>query len=534
MTKVSASLITTIALLGCFLHTTPSIAQECTGLPIFNLCLFGQQPEYTGLDADKSILGIRHSTKKPLMPDDLYEVDVTCGKVKLQTYDDWKPFVQKNLATSHIIALTTTKLSQPELPKDAKAAITVFSVAGDRAKRQIFINDKCDTKFVISGREHLYVAATANQTETNTPGPLTSAVFSLIQVALPILPLFSGTKIATTVLGDVVKTEDPAKKLLSQLDKGTTITKSDNVYQGKNTIETPYSRTVVAISKIKSVIETGDSDLVGAYEKSVNEARANLKLDAIADNMLQQQCRQFTAGLRDRNLSPKDISYGLVILTQLSGFDRAKTVKCMGRDYALLALQHSGLWTRYNDKVYTEADAKVVFNEDPAVPLQPEFKAVVNTLEFAMKYLGRYTRSRGTSSANLNKYIADEVRLINLDETFGELTEGTSWSRDKFTENFVAKKFLRVGCLASDTEALGFFLAFMSTSDKQSTFKAEDAIAVRFWIDQRMSINRAKVERDTGLVEKALQARQSRTCGDGSLTVEAPPKQKADGIAMRK
>jgi hypothetical protein len=424
---------------------------------------------------------ITHESKRPLNADDLYEVTVTCNRVNLPQHPDWQPFVQQTLATSHIIALTDKKLASAELPKDGRALITVFSLAGNRPNRQKFINDTCSTNFLLSGRETLYLGATANRTEANAPGPVTSLIFRLIQVAVPVLPLFKASQVARTILGDVSQTEDPLKKLFSELDNGETITISEPLTQGKNLIETRYSRVTVSVDKIKSVIDIGA--LLQPFENSMKEAKANLNLDAAADDAVKQKCLAFANGLRDRNLSSRDISYGLVLIVELSGLNQTKTLSCMGKTYALPALEHKKLWGRWDGPTYTEAIAKTVFASDGPVLVQPKFEDIKQTLQFAVKTLGQYVQTRGTSGGGINNYVAEQVRVVNLADVFSpDITEATM-IRSDLLGTLIARNFLRVGCMNSDTEALAMILAFKVKSDGQNKFADDDAIAVRIWID---------------------------------------------------
>jgi hypothetical protein len=509
--------------------------------PLFGgSCFFPKKPDTLVLDpAQKNqFLKIRHETKKKLIPTELYKVNLTCDQVHIKGLRDWQPFIQTTLATSHIVALTTTKLSSSDLPKDARASVTVFSVAGDRKNRQIFLNDNCSVDFAISGRDHLFIAATANQTSSNQPGPLAAGISSLISVALPIFPLFKGLALAANVLTDVSKSEGATKDLFSQLDQGMTVTVADDLFQDRNWIETPYSRVTVKISKIKSVVE--DDDLRDPYETTVKDAKATMKLDTLPDATLEQGCNQFINLMRDRNLSTKDISYGLVMLTRLYGFDKPKTLTCMTSAFALPALDHHDLWDRYGGEIYNQGDAEARFPKPTLAPAQPDrFESVRVDLEFAVEALGTYVQTAGKEDGGLDKHITDNVHVINLASDFATRTEGADWTRKQFIDAFVAKGFTNVGCLTSDTVGIGLFLAFKppkgdakkgdagkgakDAEDTYRTFTQDDAVAFHVWVDGQKRITRVQAEKDSGLVEQALTNRKSRSCGDGSLKV-APVK----------
>lgn len=515
-------------------------ADQCSGLQLGPLCISGEKPERSPLDpADKDkLLRISNKGAKKLNENELYKVNLTCGRVKKPSnLSDWKPFIQTTVATSHVVALTSTQLASSELPKDGKAYVTVFAVSGDQTKRQVFLNDRCEAHFAISGRDTLWLDATANQTSTNQPGPLTSGIISLIQVAIPILPLFKGLTAAATIFGDVTKSEDASKNLFSELNKGITVTQSKPVYQGDNIVLTPYSQVTVQVAKIKSVSD--DPDLRGAYENSVKDAKATLKLDNLSADLLEQGCNQFTALMQDRNLSTQDIAYGLVMLTQLSGFGRDKTLTCMGKIYALEALKYEALWKRYKGFVYNEDDAKARFANTPLAPAQPtDFSKVDSALDFALNYLGSYSTSNGVVtdkvSAGLQKHFAENIYVINETNRFAPLTEGDKWTRDAFLKAFLPTDgtIWRVGCLTSDTEGIGLFLAFSAKKKDQTDFKDQDAIAFRIWVDGDIAIAWVKVQDQGGLVEKALAAQGgTRNCGSG-LTVQPLPKPPAQAASQ--
>lgn len=331
-------------------------------------CLLGQPDAGDGMPQNDSLLYITHSSKTKLNKGDLYAVTITCSVKNTLPNGSWNPFVQKNLVTSHLVALTTTKLSQPDLPTPDKsrATLTVFSVSGDDKSRKVFLNENCASSFLVSGRETLFIAATASQATTNTPGALTRLIYEAIQVAVPILPLIQGTALVGTMAGDIAKTQDPLNKVVSELDKGRTYTKGDDLFIGDNVIRTPYSRVIVNVSKIKSLLDPGNGDFLRIYEDGTDASEATLALSTASANLI-QKCKDFASGLKGRNFSPSDIAYGLVLVSQAASLDREKTLDCMTSRYALQALDKSndGAWNRYNGQNYKNGDVASYFTDDP-------------------------------------------------------------------------------------------------------------------------------------------------------------------------
>ena len=277
----------------------------------------------------EGLLTIRHSTNKLLNKNDLYAVTLKCGLGRSGSLEDWNPFVATNLVTSHIVAITNARLSQPELPSNTRAAVTVFSIAGDAKARKIFLNKNCKTQFLISGRESLFIAATANQATTNQPGPLTRVLYEAIQVAIPILPLIKGTSLASTMVTDIGKTRDPLTKMFAELDKGRTYTKSDDLYQGDNFITTPYSKVKINVSKVKSLLDPGNDDFLKIFEDAIDAAETPLALGSATTPG--QKCGEFANSLKGRNFSPPDIAYALILISQAANLNPLNTIECLSK-----------------------------------------------------------------------------------------------------------------------------------------------------------------------------------------------------------
>ena len=80
-------------------------------------------------------------------------------------------FNRTDVVTNHFIALTNKALTGDALPIDARVLIPVYSVGTANANQSNFTNKACNTSFFISGREPLFIAATANQTKAIRPAP---------------------------------------------------------------------------------------------------------------------------------------------------------------------------------------------------------------------------------------------------------------------------------------------------------------------------------------------------------------------------
>ena len=460
---------------------------------------------------------------------DMYGVTITCDVNNNIQEVSWNPFVNSSLVTSHIVALTTSRLAQADLPTPDKsrATITVFSVSGDDKNRKSFLNKNCRSEFLISGRENIYLAATANQTTTNSPGVVTRLVYEAIQIAIPILPLIKGTALAATIIGDVAKTEDPLKKMFMELDKGRTYTKSDDLFIGDNVITTPYSKVNVRISKIRSILDPSNGAFLKIFEDATDTAGPSLGLSGAPDPTA--KCKDFATGLRGRNFAPADIAYALVSVSQAASLEKVPTLDCLGSKYALLGLNSSmdPAWTRYSDGPnFSKADAKSRFATagGGAIPVQPKFSSWSKRLNVTVKELGAYLQTKGAQSSTVAGYYTTPVHLHNKTTFYSDSLGDSDPALAVVLEGLVTKNFRRAGCLTSDTESLAAFSLFRSTVDGQKQFKSSDSIIMRVWYNENQSIGWIELDYDAEVLEKALNGKLTRICGEDLEVLPLPKK----------
>jgi hypothetical protein len=508
------------AFISFFLLMSPANAACGDSLDFIGDCIFGKPATGQGMPQDERMLSIRHSSNVKLNKTDLYAVTITCHVNDLLHNVDWNPFVEANLVTSHMIALTTTRLAQADLPTPDKsrATITAFSVSGDNKSRKVFLNKECRSTFLVSGRETLFLAATANQTTTNTPGPVTRLIYEAIQVAIPILPLIKGTALASTIVTNAGKTQDPLKAVITELDKGRTFTKSDNLYVGNNVIRTPYSRVVVNISKIKSLLDKGNDDFLTIFEDATDAAETSLSLNTASN--LSVKCGEFAAGLKGRNFSPSDIAYALVLVTQAANLSRDSTLDCMSSRYALPALEDriSPAWNRYSGRNYTKADAISKFADGGGVVVaQPKFEKWAVQLRVLVAVMGGYLQSGGRQTIDWSKFYTDPVHIINTTAFYSTEFGDSDPPLTTLLATLVEKNFKRAGCLTSDTDALAAFSLFRSNDSAKNQFDPKDTIAVRVWYNEKQRISRLMIDYDPDVLEKALNGKKLRTCGEDLL-----------------
>ncbi|MBI1308961.1 MAG: hypothetical protein GC129_03740 [Proteobacteria bacterium] len=508
----------------------PNVSKaEEFGCIIYNAsggCASATMPQATdrSLSNNQKLLSIK-PRGKALVKDALYIVDLRCGPVRYDSVNNpWGLFVEKNRVTSHIVAITKQRLSSKELPKDARAAVTVFSVTDGVQTKDTFINKGCRNTFVLSGRDPVFLAATANQTSTNKPGPVTNILFGLVKIALSVGPLFHGTTFESHWQNEFKAASDnqpTVGNIFTQFDRGETVTESSDLFEGKTTVNTPYSTVTVTISRIKSLVELGNDRFTSDFEATVEGAKAQLKLDTLTGAALASQCGGFAADLLARNLGATDVAYALGYASSLFALDRDKTLTCVGSDYALPALNHKAMWDKLHPGKGAPYDANDVESKfaggDIPKPAQPDYSAIKdNPLQRLQNALGGYLKGFAENSAPnfaaATRYFAASVHVEDFSGTLGFEDEPMA---PQVFGTALAKVATRVGCATSDTEAVAVFFAFKAPSGDGGKYRVTDALAIRVWLGKGRKVIWAKVTSDDapGLLERALQARNSRICG---------------------
>lgn len=489
----------------------------------------------SGLATHANLLTVRKPNGGALIKDALYVVRLSCKNIKYKSDNDtWGLFVDKNRVTSHIIALTKQRLADVKLPTDALAAVTVFSITDGAQTKNSFINEGCNVSFVMAGRDPIYLAATANQSETNRPGILTDTVFDLVKIFLSVGPLFHGTTFESHWQAELTAAKDQqptATNLLTHLDRGNTVTKADDLYEGTTTVTTPYSKVEINISRIKSLVDLNNNRFMSDFETMVKSSKSDLKLDTLSGQSLRTKCEGVGAELFDKNLSANDVSYALAYLANLAPLNKAQTLDCLGPNFALPALKHTSLWTKFHPgkgAPYTEQEVRIKFlNEDVPKPAQPDFALIKdNPMQRLQNALGAYLRLPADKQTDKEK--AKVTRLfapsVHVEDWSGELEiEDGPMSAAAFA-TVLAKVSRNVGCVTSDTEAGAVFFAFKKPTGQNGKYRPSDALSIRVWVGEGRKILWLSLDNEgaPALLEKALQSRGSRICG--SVEVAAAEK----------
>ena len=470
----------------CFIATGAE-ADQCVRWSTFS-CMDQPRPGTPARAPETIDVGII-TPKDEIEPDvrKLYRVDVTCNATQRLPAASSGLFNRTDLVTSHFVAITGKALTGTELPADAKILIPVYSVSTAKANQSNFTNKACNQSFFISGREPLFVAATTNQTRSNSPSALSNLLYGGLKLFNPVWPLFAGaTAVAAVqpILNGIAATEAPLKEMFSKFDAKGTQTYSYPLYLGETNIRTPYSRTTITVKEVPSVIETDNGKFIVSFEDSLKgfweEVRApNLDVKTIAAN-----CRSYSGQLVAKNFPAEDVIYGLSYITRPAGLDTEKSVACLGKEYGLRSVDlftcpppGTGLkclWNRFSKDALTADNFK-----DPYPPQKYDarfFKGLVNAMA---DYAAAGPNGDDATRAALASYFQDSVEL----EDFERLVQGKDGlvSPAAFMQQMVESGFSKFGCDVKDTQAAGLLFAFPPAPAADGLYHGEDLVALRTW-----------------------------------------------------
>lgn len=493
------------AALFSWLLLGPASAQQCDNWNPFDCSHYAPGASLPTNPADRFPLGIKSPPDKTKLDyRTLYRIDVKCGATRPLPGPHEGLFARDDIFASHFIALTDQPLSSAQLPTQAKVLIPVYSVSTANANQSRFINQNCDTSFFISGREPLYIATTANQTETKTPALLTSLFFAGLKVVNPVWPLFTASAEAASILkpdiDGIAATEQPLADLFAKFDTAGTQTISAPLYVGEQQIRTAYSRTSIKATPIASVVGTNDNKFLVAFEDSLNGYADKLagEPDETADANL---CRRYGNQMLSTNFAGDDVAYGLTYVTINSGVPKTRTLACLGRQYALLSSGRFGkLWQRYQDPI-TPSDIQIYFADQPAPTIQKFSKPFFARLETVMaQAAANEPNLADPTRAELGKYLGDQ---IEVEDDMGYIAPQSSrMSSSDLIKLLADKSLTKFGCESKDAAAGGLFFAFpKDPAGNDGLYKVEDIYALRAWFGDSGKVEKIGISFEPGLVE---------------------------------
>lgn len=470
------------------------------------------------------------NSRTPLQKDYLYIVDAFCEQVTAtDANSSWSVFKQTDVVTSHTIALTEDRLSSADFPTKAKEIIPVFSVSGARADKRIFINSECRSTFPLSGRDTLYLAVTANRTVTNTPGTLVNFIYKGIRVLNPFGSLFSNFSAVKPAVDAVQASEQPLKDLLVASNSGNTYTEPFDLYEGKTTVISPFSRVYIKIFRINSIVKQRETayrekdkgiqraydEILTEFEESMNDHIAEVK-KTTTDEDFEKKCSSWSVDMVNQNLNSFDISYGLAYVTRLSSLTARQSILCLGREYALESLQHNELWAKFKSNSFDNNDVKVVFGDRPAKSIQPRFEDVKEALNKLLHLLGSYIQqgNPNAETTSFDQKFAPTIAVSNSSDLLPFADR--SMPIAELLQLFISKSITRVGCLTSDSAAMAEFLIFGPPTGPKNTYVRNDALVVKVWRNQDGVIGRVHIEFSVADRDRAFKE-NGNACGQSVL-----------------
>jgi len=524
------------AALGLGLTAGAATAQECVNWSTFS-CTDTKPTTVPAAQGEGAVRLGFISPKDAIEPDvrKLYRVDVTCNSTQILPAASKGIFNRTDVVTTHVIAITGKALTGDALPTDAKVLIPVYSVSTANASQSNFTNKACNTSFFVSGREPLFIAATANQTQTHTPSVISNLLYQGIKIFNPIAPLVAGaTAVAalTPVLNGIAATQEPLQKMFSQFDSKGTQTYSAPLYVGETNIRTPYSRTTVTVKEVPSIIKTDNGKFIVSFEDLWGGFSDELKPATTDEAAAKKMCAHDASLMLLRAFPSDDVAYGLTLISRTAPLDPGPTLACLGRPFAILSVQEfQPLWQRFKDltRPITQADIDQYFPKDePAYPIQRYnayfFKRLRNTMaDYARSIQNPTDAQRAALASSLD----ENVELRNPDQMLDGGGEPTTISAHELMQRLVTKGFSKFGCESKDNQAAGLLFAFPPKPKAGDAYQDEEVLPLRSWIGDSGKVVRVEAFFQPGLAA-AVAKPTLMACGPGLHLAPAPKADDAD------
>ena len=469
----------------------------------------------------------------------LYRVDVTCNSTGILPAPHEGIFNRTDVVTTHVIAITSKALTADALPTDAKVLIPVYSVSTAKANRSDFTNKACNQSFFVSGRDPLFLAATVNQTQTNTPSIISNLLYQGIKLFNPIAPLVLGaTTVAALqpVLNGIAATQDPLKQMFERFDAKGTQTYSSPLYVGETNIRAPYSRTTVNVKEVPSIIQTDNGRFIVSYEDLWAGFSDELKTANTDEAAAKKLCAHNANLMILGNFPAYDVAYGLTLISRTAPLEPFTTLACLGKPFAVLAVKEfQPLWQKFKDvtRPITQADIDQYFpKEDQAYPLQRYHPVFFKRLRNAMTaYAGSIPNPSDARDAALAESLEDKVELSDSDRVLGD-NDSIVVSPRELMQRLNTKGFTKFGCESKDNLAAGLLFGFPPKPKTGEDYEDGEALPLRFWIGPSGKIVKVDAMFQPGLVSDVAKPTQM-WCGPG-LHLAGKPKAEDAGKAEPK
>lgn len=401
----------------------------------------------------------------------LYRIHVTCS-VSTAPNPNWGVFYHEVETGAHSIAFINSgyPTSFAALASsDFVNLIPLYSFVGGSSAREIQRQIVCPRTFIMSGRDFVYLSATAKYGYATESTILTRGLFAIASVVLPLGPLFT-QNVADHMKNDWAGLPNSVKAYNDFISTASTagLTLGDELKPGKYVITTAFSRVVITVSPTTSILDQQDRLIRLNFDSIV--VRDAVKAISASQNM-RQTCNQIARSLELKNLASKDIHYVLANSLHLAGVSTSSVVGCLGSDYGP-AVMRSGFWrgTRIPDQEFPaagEAD-------------QPNYVANQGRFITYAQMLNAYLS--GTSNAAENLFGADSVFSNETGFLGGVLPASLSGREGSIPAQMRVSGLVGVNCvraeIANHPNPAAFVIAGYATDVQRPSF------ALRVYVDR--------------------------------------------------
>lgn len=488
-------------------------ASLCDNFPHDSHCIAGH--EVAGLKVQPK------STNKKLAPRGLYRVEIVCHSTGSLSPDVFDYFVKKELAAGLIVALSEENTGTTPTSEKSKMMMSAYNVGGPATSRTSYMNKACGgIPFFIAPRHPLYVIASESNIETNVLGPALKALESVINIVSSIWPLFTGAEIPESSgkkLGALKDTGKPVQDFISAFDKGRTDIQADLLTEGRTTITARFATVDIFVTPLRSIVLADGGQFQTALDDMLIQMTPKTAISNAADNPTNASaCYAIATHLDElQNLSREDIAYSLIVLAKLAGLQQAaQYIYCLGRDYALVAVDQNFVDKLGAGKRFSKENVRTVLPDIPVFP-QPDFADVQSQLSSIMGYLRVYEVTVPTpdfANSSLGRLgMTAEVEVNDPEGVVLSSPPAPVKSVD-LLKAIKDKGYTRFGCLSPDNRAVAFFFALPEKAPSDKGYTLDDVLLLRAWVNGDTKFFRLELSQDGGQIDAIIQKYKNK-CG---------------------
>jgi hypothetical protein len=328
--------------------------------------------------------------KGALQANVLYAIETRCspGKQPLPSEGQTSPIDAffknllpgKNAVLSQVVEVTTSDLTGNIDPTSTNIASLVsmvlpFSIDTSPAHNVIVDNTNgCDANFLVENPKGLFLTSSWSVATTTNPGALAQAVKTAADVATSLAPVVAGVPLGKNPTNNIAGVEGALaslQTLFQTLFPGTLKNpqKSYLLRVGTSTIVTPYSKVVVTVRPIDSIV----ADKNRVYFNDFSAEIAKLKYSSTDSCMSAQNLMA-----QDGFVSQVDQAYAMGRLALSALTTKQPLAQCLGLTgvcrAAIAADMDELLWKGFNPELKpTAEECDEVVPPGPQASIQPAY-----------------------------------------------------------------------------------------------------------------------------------------------------------------